>query len=103
MTLSTPFINDAGRLRSGWRIVIFIIVFLGVIKISDLLVLRINWAGLPRGYQLLDLLSRILLLVAAFIAGYRCAHLIEDLPWRSLGLTLKTRWFYDLILGSIIG
>ena len=103
MDLRTAFINDAGRLRSGWRIVIFIFVFLSGIKISDLLVLRIDWAGISHGYQLLDLLARIFILVSAFVAGYLCSRIIEDLPWRSLGLTFKTRWFYDLVVGSIIG
>jgi membrane protease YdiL (CAAX protease family) len=103
MNLRTSFINDAGRLRSGWRIVIFILVFLSAIKTSDLLLLRINWASIPHGYQLLDLLARIFLLASACIAGYLCAHLIENLPWRSLGLTFRTRWFYDLVVGSVVG
>jgi len=103
MTLRTPFINDVGRLRSGWRIVIFIVVFLSAIKISDLMVLRINWGGIPHGHQLLDLFARIFLLLSSLVAGYLCSRIIEDLPWRSLGLAFTTRWFYDLVVGSIIG
>src|ERR1051325_5416406 len=103
MDLRTPFINDAGRLRSGWRIVIFIFVFLSGIKISDLLVLRISWGSIPHGYQLLDLFARIFLLLSSLVAGYLCTRLIEDLPWRSLGLAFTARWFYDLVIGSIIG
>ena len=103
MNLRAPFINDAGRLRSGWRILIFILVFLGGIKISDVLVRRIDWATLPRGYELLDLLARIFVLTSALLAGYLCLYILEGLPWRSLGLTFKTRWFYDLIVGSFIG
>src|SRR5689334_14139687 len=103
MDFRAPFINDAGRLRSGWRILIFIFVFLGGIKISDVLVRRLDWAALPRGYELLDLLARIFVLTSALVAGYLCVYILEGLPWRSLGLTFKTRWFYDLIVGSIIG
>jgi membrane protease YdiL (CAAX protease family) len=103
MNLRTPFINNAGRPRSGWRIVIFTFLFLAAIKISDLVVLRVDWAGIPNGYQLFDLLGRVFILGSALVAGYLCTYLVEGLPWRSLGLTFKTRWFYDLVVGSIIG
>jgi membrane protease YdiL (CAAX protease family) len=103
MNLSPPFINDAGRLRSGWRLLIFCLVFVGAIVTSDLLVLRINWRALLYGDQLLDLVRRLFFLGCALLAGYLCAYILEGLPWRSLGLTFKTRWFRDLLVGSIVG
>src|ERR1051325_10544367 len=104
MDLRTPFINDAGRLRSGWRIVIFIFVFLSGIKISDLLVLRINWGSIPHGYQLLDLFARIFLLLSSLLAGDLCTRLLHELlPSRSLALTSTARWFCRLLIVSIIG
>jgi Predicted metal-dependent membrane protease len=67
------------------------------------MVLRINWRAISYGDPLLELVRRGLLTVCALVAGYLCAYLLEGLPWRSLGLTFKTRWFYDLVVGSIIG
>ena len=103
MNLSAPFINDAGRLRSAWRLLIFCIVFVGAIVTSDVLVLRIDWRSLSHGDQLLDLVRRLFFLASALLSGYLCAYILEGLPWRSLGLTFKTPWFRDLLVGSIVG
>jgi membrane protease YdiL (CAAX protease family) len=103
MDLRAPFINEAGRLRSGWRILIFIVVFFGGIKLGDLLLFSFNWSAMSHGYQLLDLIARVFLTLSALVAGYLCANIIEGLPWRSLGLTFKGGWFYDLVVGSIVG
>jgi len=103
MRLSFPFINQAGRLRSGWRVFVFGLFLMAVLTASDLVVLRFNWHTMPRGDLLLDLLRRTLLMAAALGVGYLCARLLEGLPWRSLGLTFRTAWFRDLCVGSAIG
>jgi membrane protease YdiL (CAAX protease family) len=103
MNLQTPFINEYGRLRSGWRIVTFAFAFLAAVIVSDLLLLRINWRTISNGDVLLDLTRRLLFMATALGAGYLCARVLEDLPWRSLGLTFRTRWFRDLVIGSLVG
>jgi len=103
MNLRTPFINNVGRLRSGWRIISFVFTLLATVNLSDMVVQRINWHVIPHGDPLLDLVRRVLLLASALVAGYLCARFLEGLPWRSLGLTFKTRWFRDLLLGSVVG
>jgi len=50
-----------------------------------------------------DLIFRITLLVSALFAGWFCARLIEGLPWRSLGLGFHERWWWDLLIGSLVG
>ena len=35
--------------------------------------------------------------------GYLCAHILEELPWRSLGASFHKGWFKDLIIGSALG
>ena len=59
--------------------------------------------ALPRRSYVWDMLYRVSLLVTALVAGYLCARVLEALPWRSLGLTLHSRWFRDLVVGSAIG
>ena len=103
------FINDFGRLRSGWRVALFILL---ITAISLLLTIGLRFAyvyvteigvALPRAAFVWDMLYRLSLLATALAAGYLCARILEGLPWRSLGLTLHRRWWWDLIIGSAIG
>lgn len=103
------FLNNVGRLRSGWRFVVFGGVFLlswfiltaGVRIVYALLVLLAPGFR-PQG-RASDLIFRFILLISSLAAGYICARLLEGLPWRSLGLTLHARWLRDLVIGSAIG
>ena len=103
------FLNDVGRLRSGWRVVIFILVF---VALSFLIatVLRAGYAivaafapALPHSGFVAEVIFRFSLLATALIAGYLCTRFLEGLPWRSLGLTLHTGWFRDLAIGFAVG
>ena len=109
MTFSKVFINDVGRLRSGWRASIFVLGFIAaIILITN--VLRIGYAlfhsvlpQLPYAAALEDLVSRVALIIASLGVGYLCARFLEGLPWRSLGLTLHGGWFRDFLIGSGVG
>ena len=87
--------NDAGRLRSGWRLGVFLAVFLvllllisgGVRVIYALVMLVAPQVALHEHLQ--DLVFRLILLSSALGAGYICARVLEGLPWRSLGLTME--------------
>lgn len=109
MTLHSVFINDFGRLRSGWRLVLYIFAFLAAsflittILGGAYLVARAVLPPLPHREYIADLIFRISSLCAALAAGYLCVRLFEGLPWRSLGLTLHHRWLRDLIIGSAVG
>ncbi len=107
--LQKLFFNDAGRLRSGWRLGIFVVIFFFLayaatqsLRIIYLLIHN-SAPGLQPGGPVADLISRFLLLFLALGAGYICARLLEGLPWRSLGLTLHSGWLRDLIVGTTIG
>ena len=103
------FINEFGRLRSGWRVTLFILL---ITAISLLLTIALRFAyafvstsgvALPRAAFVWDMLYRLSLLATALVAGYLCARVLEGLPWRSIGLTLHRRWWWDLLIGSAIG
>lgn len=102
------FINEHGRLRSGWRAVIFAFGFIAALLLL-VTVLRafyaafLAFAPLPRGRFIPDAIYRFSLLAAALGAGYLCARFLEGLPWRSLGMTLHAGWFRDLLIGCVIG
>jgi membrane protease YdiL (CAAX protease family) len=102
------FINEFGRLRSGWRSLIFVAAFIALIfLITSVLRVVFIFIG-PRGSSnvaqfIAELIFRFGLLAAALGAGYFCARYLEGLPWRSLGLTFHTGWLRDLLFGCAIG
>jgi len=102
------FINDFGRLRSGWRLLIFGATFIVLtLLLTNTLRVIVFLTGphLPSDATAIiaEFIFRAGLLGAALGAGYFCARLLEGLPWRSLGLTLHSGWLRDLIFGFAIG
>ena len=102
------FINDFGRLRSGWRLLVFVGAFLAL-AILMINVLRVVFVltgpsqPSPAARTTAELVFRVGLLGAALGAGYLCARFIEGLPWRSLGMTFHRGWLRDLLFGVAIG
>ena len=106
--MSDIFFNPVGRLRSGWRLLIFLFglillttLWAEVVKVLD--GLFSTYSSSPHRDALLALVSRGGWLVIALVAGFLCAHFLEDLPWRSLGASFNKRWFRDLVIGSVVG
>ncbi len=109
MNLHTIFINYAGRLRSGWRLLIFVLIYVALLfgitsggRIIYLLLLHFTPGLAPSAY-LENIIFRAMLLAPALLAGYLSARWLEGLPWRALGLTFHRGWFRDLLLGSFMG
>ena len=108
--MRTIFLNEVGRLRSGWRVLLFGFAFLAIffliatfLWIGYVIFFNVGGPSVPYGAVLADLFFRLNILAAALGAGYICARLFEGLPWRSLGLTLHAGWLRDLLLGCAIG
>lgn len=108
MDLKQIFINSAGRLRSGWRLLVFITVYflllflLGtIVRLGYALALRTLGGG-PGGY-FQNVVFRLVILFAALGAGYFCTRWLEGLRWRALGLSTHSGWLRDLLVGSAIG
>ncbi|HVQ37020.1 MAG TPA: type II CAAX endopeptidase family protein [Pyrinomonadaceae bacterium] len=109
MELRNVFINSAGRLRSGWRLLIFLLVYIALLfffgsvsRIIYVMVLQI--VPSPRlGTYLDSLLFRLTWLAAALVAGLICTRWLEGLPFRAIGLWLHKGWLRDLLVGSGIG
>jgi uncharacterized protein len=103
------FFNEFGRLRSGWRLLLYVFAFIAasfllatILRVA-FLAARAAAPSFPYADYLAEMTFRISTLAAALIAGYLCVRLFEGLPWRSLGLTLHRGWVRDLIFGSAIG
>ena len=103
------FINEVGRLRSGWRLLLFIFSSIAawyLLAAALWIAYAIVLAVVPRPPQsafIADVIFRLSILASALIAGYLCARWLEGLPWRSLGLTLHLGWLRDLLFGCVVG
>jgi membrane protease YdiL (CAAX protease family) len=103
------FINEVGRLRSGWRLLLFILAgiaawfVIGAVLWVAYAVVSAVAPQLRPSFFAADAIFRLSMLASALGAGYLCARLLEGLPWRSLGLTLHVGWLRDLIIGSAVG
>lgn len=103
----TFFLNDAGRLRSGWRFGIFVVVYAALLFLIGSVVDRsfaiARLLKLTPSHLVEDFVFRLVLLSSGVLAGWICNHWIEGLPWRALGLSFHRRWFRDLLTGSLVG
>jgi membrane protease YdiL (CAAX protease family) len=109
MDLRSIFINEYGRLRSGFRLVIFVAAYLFIwIALTATIglayaLLHDRLSRLPHEEFFQNMTYRVPLLVAALGAGYLCTRFLEGLPWRAVGLTLHDKWLQHFIVGSVIG
>jgi CAAX protease family protein len=109
MDLQQIFINPTGRLRSGWRLLIFLFAYISILLLLTTL-LRFIYAiaiqiapGLRLGPYFENVAFRLIFLVAALLVGFLCTRWLEGLPWRALGLSPHPSWLRDFLFGSIIG
>ena len=103
------FINDFGRLRSGWRLLLFAFLYLAAEGVM-VTALRIGYAALhnviptpPNAEFIFQVTYRLMLLICALVVGYLLARWLEGLPFRSLGLTFHDGWLRDLLFGCAAG
>lgn len=107
METFAPFLNKAGRLRSGWRLGLYLLVFATCMFVFGSLV-RVGYVLAERrhitfGKFFEDVVFRLVLLGSALLAGWICNRWLEGLPWRALGLAFHAGWFRDLLVGSVVG
>ncbi len=106
MNIQTIFFNDFGRLRSGWRFLIFLLLT----ALFEILFRGIAFAALnnlPVGYSdngiLNEIVFRFISLLVSVLAGWLCGKFLENLPFRALGVWFTKNWLKDLILGVVFG
>ncbi|HEX8137242.1 MAG TPA: type II CAAX endopeptidase family protein [Pyrinomonadaceae bacterium] len=109
MESSNFLFNDAGRLRSGWRLLLFLLLYLIVFLFLGALI-RTALALMPggAGQAILGglagwIVQGAFLLVSAVLVGWACGAFIEGLPFRALGWSLHRGWLRDLLVGSALG
>jgi membrane protease YdiL (CAAX protease family) len=109
MILQQIFFNSVGRLRSGWRVLLYAFIFVSLYFLFGTAIWIVTGLlgpvspRIPHPAFFLDLVGRFILLAGALIAGWFCNRYLEGLPWRALGLALHSGWMRDLLVGSIVG
>lgn len=109
MDLEKIIFNPVGRLRSGWRVIVFVLVFIALMILVGTF-LRVVYAiylmvlpGLLPGRYSQEIILRFSFLFSAVAAGILCTRWLEGLPAKALGLSLHHRWMRDLSIGSALG
>src|SRR5581483_1230200 len=103
------FLDRNRHLRSGWRVAIFAVAFIICVQVSHVILLYLLSAILHR--SIFDLSNSNWSVVAghgsilfsAFILGWACGALLEELPFRALGCAPHRGWLRNFVLGSILG
>lgn len=106
MNVSVLLFNNYGRLRSGWRFLIFIFSFgffaavLGILADSLSRSFAVNFSE-ARAASLV--VNGLFSLVLAIVVGWLCGKYLEALPFRALGAAFTKRWLSHLVLGVGLG
>ncbi len=109
MEASSIFVDGHGKLRSGWRAVVFAVAFLFCAKLFEAIAFTvIGFAGRDRAVALSGsswslLIGALILLSSATLVGWACGRIFEELPFRSFGWSPHAGWFRNLLIGSAIG
>lgn len=100
------FFNQIGRVRSGWRFIIFLFAFLFITTLLGAAIFTVL-TNLPIGFNEKGLqflvFSHLISFATAVFIGWLCGKLFERLPFRALGLTFSNQWLKHLILGLAFG
>jgi uncharacterized protein len=100
------FINEFGRLRSGWRLTIFLMLFVcfgGAFGSVAEFLMKQSAVDLSQGSIIYLLVNGSLSFVIALLIGWFCGKYLENLPFRALGAWFTKNWLKDLCLGLFLG
>jgi uncharacterized protein len=101
MTIASIFINpEESRLRAGWRMLIFLLVFaaLGAL-VSRGLVPLLTKVGIVRSRLASQVITAVLLLIVTWVV----TRFIDKRPLQSVGLGFHDRTLTELMQGVVLG
>lgn len=100
------FFDSHGKLRSGWRVSVFLAAFifvaaiLGILTYKGLEAANIDASG---NSSAAFIVNSLVSLISALVLGWLCAKYLEDLPFYSLGVSFSKGWHRHLIVGVALG
>ncbi|MBA2334155.1 MAG: CPBP family intramembrane glutamic endopeptidase [Pyrinomonadaceae bacterium] len=106
MTIKQVFFNQFERLRSGWRFMIFLAVFIfisAVVGSAAKTFFGLIFPGYATGSAGFLVVNGLLSLIAALFIGWLCGKYLEGLPFRALGAWFTKGWLRNLGVGIVVG
>jgi membrane protease YdiL (CAAX protease family) len=104
--MRTLFFDNSDRLRSGWRALIFFVVF-GLIAFALIGVSLVVMAQFPMPESAAAPLRLAIPFAAsaivAVLVGWLCGRYFDRVPYRSLGASATQGWLSHLLLGLALG
>ncbi len=104
--MNQVFFNEFGRVRSGWRALIFLLSFVFLSSVCGAIVENILSAS-PVGFNKAGLsglvVPNVILLTFSIFLGWLCGRFLENAPFRALGFWFTKNWLKDLLFGLTFG
>lgn len=100
------FLNELGKLRSGWRAGIFLASFLGLaffLILGAMALLTMLPIGPTAGSYLPLVIPFGISAALAILLGGLYSRLFEGLPFRALGVSFRGGWLAHFTLGCLVG
>lgn len=104
--MNQVFFNGFGRIRSGWRAIIFLLAFVFVSSIFGAItqgILTNSPIDFDKGSLSRFVIPNFILLTVSIFIGWACGRFLENLPFRALGCWLTKNWVKDLFFGLVLG
>ena len=98
--------NSFGRLRSGWRFLVFVIVFIFAFIAANT---AVHFGLIGIGIRETELsiyrfvFANLATLLLTIGLAFFCGRFFEELPFKALGISMTKNWLKNLILGIIYG
>ena len=105
MDIRSAFLDETGRIHSGWRFAIFCLGFICVVMVvgglASAVLSLLGPAFIEGGGGLLA--TALTALTGALLVGWLCGKYLEGLPFRALGAWFTKGWLRNLIVGILFG
>jgi membrane protease YdiL (CAAX protease family) len=101
MDISSVFFGPDGRLRSGFRFLIFVALF--TIAAGAILAAVYRLFPAISGSVAHFVISDAVILVLSLVIGWLCNKYLDRLPFRSLGATFTGGWLKHFVVGLAAG
>lgn len=105
-SMNSLFINESGRLRSGWRAAFFLLVFLFISAIAIFASLAVI-AQFPFGQGMAGFLPLIvpfaISTVFSILLGWLFGKRLDGVSFSALGCSFSGGWIKSVLLGCVVG
>ncbi|MEO6333893.1 MAG: CPBP family intramembrane glutamic endopeptidase [Pyrinomonadaceae bacterium] len=105
MDIRPAFVDETGRVRSGWRFAIFCVGFICVVVVlggvAGALLGLLDSSVVAGGAGLVA--TALTALTGGLLVGWLCGKYLEGLPFRALGAWFTRHWLRNLIAGILFG